>query len=303
MERRFAILDVFSDKPLAGNQLAVVLDAEGLSDADMQSIAIEFGYSETTFLTPANAGGHTAGLRIFTPANELPFAGHPTVGSAIIAGLEAGMDKAGHGIVVLEEKVGPVRCAVRYSKSEAPYAEFDLPIIAEAADCAATRETAAAALGLDAADIGFENHEICAFNGGVPYTMVPVRDLAIAQSAAPTADVALWREAFGTHSHNCAYLYCRETVGADVSFHARMFGPDSGILEDSATGSAVAAFAGAVMRFDAPMDGLHSVTVEQGIEMGRPSTINLEIDVESGRMIGGRIGGPAVIVARGTLFV
>ncbi len=300
--RRFAILDVFTDQPLAGNQLAVVLDGEGLDDGRMQAIAAEFGFSETTFLRPAMNPGHSAAVRIFTPRNELPFAGHPTVGSAIVAALENGMDEVGQGIVVLEEQVGPIRCAVSFAE-EQPFAEFDLPIVAKPVESEATNEAAAAALGLSVADIGFENHTITAFNGGVPYTLVPVRTLAIAQQAEPTGDKDLWRAAFGTGGHNCAYVYCRETVNADSDFHARMFGPDVGILEDPATGSAAASFAGAIMAFDQPVDGLHSVTIEQGIEMGRPSFIRLEMDVENGAMTGGRIGGQAVVVARGRLLV
>ncbi len=300
--RRFALLDVFTDEPLSGNQLAVVLDSEGLDDERMQAIAAEFGFSETTFLHPAMNPGQTAALRIFTPRNELPFAGHPTVGSAIVAALENGMDAVGQGIVVLEEQVGPVRCAVSLSDAQ-PFAEFELPVLATRVDSATTNEAAAAALGLDLADIGFENHTISAFDGGVPYTLVPVRTLACAQKAVPTADMDLWRSAFGTGGHNCAYVYCRETVNAASDFHARMFGPDVGIIEDSATGSAVASFAGAVVAFDEPMDGTHSLVVEQGLEMGRPSSIRLELDVENGAMVGGRIGGQAVVVARGRLTV
>lgn len=300
--RRFAILDVFTDQSLAGNQLAVVLDSQGLDDARMQAIAAEFGFSETTFLRPAMNPGHTAALRIFTPRNELPFAGHPTVGSAIVAALDNGMDAVGQGIVVLEEQVGAVRCAVRFSDDQA-YAEFDLPVIAKPVATGTTTEAAAAALGLNVAEIGFENHTITAFDGGVPYTLVPVRNLSVAQKAVPTTDMELWRAAFGTGSHNCAYAYCRETVNAASDFHARMYGPDVGIVEDPATGSAAASFAGAIMAFDQPVDGVHPVVLEQGIEMGRPSFISLEIDVENGAMTGGRIGGQTVVVARGRLTV
>ncbi len=174
--RRFAILDVFTDQPLAGNQLAVVLDGEGLDDARMQAIAAEFGFSETTFLQPGHEPRtQRMRLRIFTPRNELPFAGHPTVGSAIVAALENGMEQAGQGIVVLEEQVGPVRCAVSFADDH-PFAEFDLPVVAKPVESETTAEAAAVALGLDVADIGFENHTITAFDGGVPYTLVPVRN-------------------------------------------------------------------------------------------------------------------------------
>lgn len=300
MQRRFLILDVFTDAPMSGNQLAVVFDVEGLSGDAMQAIAREFGFSETTFISAADNPVHSAKVRIFTPANELPFAGHPTVGTAIAIAMEGEhpLDETGQGLIVLEEGVGPVRCGVMLGDG-ASYAQFDLPRVSKRLVPAGTKEDVAAALSLDVADIGFENHVHANFDGGVPYDLVPVKDLAAAARAKP--DMTHWRKAFGTHDHNCAFVYCRETLGHDNQFHARMFAPDSGIDEDPATGSAVAAFAGAVALFDKLPDGWHEMRVEQGIEMGRPSQISLEIEMAGKKMVGGRIGGHAVIFAQGTL--
>lgn len=298
MKRRFSILDVFSDKAMAGNQLGVVLECDGLSGDDMQSIARELNFSETVFLMPPQDEHHTAKMRIFVPNNELPFAGHPTVGGAIAIALEKGLDSVGNGIVVLEEGVGPVRCAVSFDGVQ-PYAEFDLPVVAKRCGGPDQRETIAAALSLDINDIGFENHSISNFDGGLPYTLVPVHDLKAVAKAKPVLN--LWNDGFGFHHHNSAYVYCRETVGHECHFHARMFAPDAGIPEDPATGSAVASLAGAIAEFDELLDGQHVFHIEQGIEMGRASLITLEVDMAQGQMTGGRIGGYAVVFASGTI--
>ena len=166
MQRKFAILDVFIDQAMAGNQLGVVFDSDGLNTEAMQAIASEFGFSETVFLFPAEHDNHTAKVRIFTPMNELPFAGHPTVGAAIAVALERGMDAAGQGIVVLEEGVGPVRCGVRFDDGKA-FAEFDLPVLAKRHHHDLPKEAVAAALNLDTKEIGFENHIISKFDGGL----------------------------------------------------------------------------------------------------------------------------------------
>lgn len=298
--RRYLVLDVFTRTKLAGNPLAVVLDADGLDTAAMQKIANEFNLSETVFVLPPADPRHRARIRIFTPHYELPFAGHPTVGAAVALG-EAG--DAISRIIVLEENVGPVRCAVSVLDGVS-FAEFDSPKPAEALPLPATRETIAAALGLDASDIGFEGHEPGCWSAGVPYVTVPVSGLdALARAR---LDPAPWMDitgfARGTNAP-AAYIYCRKPSGSRSAFRARMLAGHLGLVEDPATGSAAAAFAGAVFRFDAPSDGAHRVAIEQGVEMGRPSEIRLEIDVKGGAMTGARIGGCAVRIAEGTLIL
>jgi trans-2,3-dihydro-3-hydroxyanthranilate isomerase len=298
---RYAILDVFTDTPLAGNPLAVVPDAAGLDEARMQAIAAEFNLSETVFCFPAENPIHTAAVRIFTPRKELPFAGHPTVGTAVYLATERLRNGGGlaESVVILEEKVGPVRCGV-FLKAGGGHAIFDLPRLPVAFPAEFDRETIAAALGLVPAEIGFENHEPSAFTGGVPYAFVPVRDLAAIGKAA--AQPAAWATAFSGDA-SAAFLYTRSTVGVGRQFHARCFAPTFGIAEDPATGSAVAAFAGVIHRFDAHPAGTHRFAIEQGFEMGRPSLIALEVDVEGSEIASARIGGDAVVVAEGTLRV
>ena len=301
--RRYEIYDVFTDSALAGNPLAIVHESAGLSGDAMQTIAAEFNLSETVFVGPAQNPAHAAGLRIFTPRSELPFAGHPTVGTAI-ALYESGRAQAGGtAILVLEEKIGPVRCAVSATPGRASFAEFDLPRLPAPAALSAEPELIAAALGLDANEIGFENHRASAWTAGVPYVCIPVAGLKAAGRA--QLDPRLWLD-IAPPADNIipsAYVYCRETVGEDCAFHARMFAPHDGIVEDPATGSAAAAFAGALVAFDAPVDGPGHYWIEQGVEMGRPSRIRLEVETAGGALTAARIGGFAVRLAEGTLFV
>lgn len=302
MKRRYAVLDVFADRPLAGNPLAVVLDTEDLDEARMQAIAAEFNLSETVFVGPAERQPvHSAGIRIFTPRRELPFAGHPTIGTAILLAIEsAGGDYANHdAVLVLEEEIGPIRCGVNLRGPDAGHCTFDLPHLPEEKPLQGDHGLIAAALDLAPNEIGFENHEPSRFDAGVPYTFVPVRDLGAIGRARP--QVHLFEEAFGGDPLTHVYVYTRETNAAEHSFHARMFAPGSGIAEDPATGSAVAALTGVIARFDQPIGGGHRYVIEQGSEMGRPSLIGLEIDMEGGAIQAARLSGDAVAIARGTL--
>ncbi|MCE1236509.1 MAG: PhzF family phenazine biosynthesis protein [Hyphomicrobiales bacterium] len=300
--RRYVVLDVFTDRAFAGNPLAVVLDAEGLTTAEMQTIAREFNLSETVFVFPAARPTHSAALRIFTPGRELPFAGHPTVGTAVLLAEERfGEPEDGiDAMVVMEETVGAIRAAVRLTPGAATYAEFDAPRLpAPILGDMPGKGAIADALGLDAADIGFENHVPARFDAGVPFAFVPVADLdAIGRAR---LDPRLWGAAFGEEEAFSVFVYCRETVRHDAAFHARMFDHGFGIGEDPATGSAAAAFAGVVTRFDAPTEGLHRLTIEQGFEMGRPSLIDLTLEIEKTLLVALRIGGSAVRIAEGEL--
>lgn len=296
MTRRYKILDVFTDQPLAGNGLAVVLDAEGLDAAAMQKIAREFNLSETVFVLPSENPGHTAKVRIFTPARELPFAGHPTVGTAVCLARERFGGPGEHdAVVVLEEGVGAVRCGVRVNDGTG-FAEFDCPRLPERTGAGVGKELAGQALGLAKSEIGFENHAPSEWSAGVPFHFVPVHNMAALAEARP--DRAAWRNTFGKGS---AFVYTRETEGHDHAFRARMFAPEMGLEEDPATGSAVAAFAAPVQEFDAVPDGEHAAIIEQGFEMGRPSLIRLETTVSGGKLANVRIGGSVVEVAEGVL--
>jgi len=297
LTRNYAILDVFTETPLEGNPLAVMLDAEGLSDDAMQKIATEFNLSETVFVLPPERPPHTARIRIFTPREELPFAGHPTIGTAILLATDRGNPGSADSLLLLEEPIGSIRCVVEL-KGKGGQAWFDAPKLPSPLSKPMDKPVIAEALGLSAEQIGFENHTLSAFGAGMDFTFVPVRNLAAIGDIKLRTD--RWAEAFGGDP---AYVYTRETVAVARQFHVRMFAPDLGIMEDPATGGAAPALAGVINRFDAPIAGTHNIVVEQGFEMGRPSVIALEIDIDGGQLAEIRIGGAAVIVARGALDV
>lgn len=298
MARRFYTLDVFAKEPLSGNPLAVVVDAEGLAPADMQRIAREFNLSETVFVLPARNPVSTARIRIFTPAAELPFAGHPTVGSAVLlASLRAPEHAGGADLgVVLEEEVGDVQCTVRLARTGASYAYFDLPRLPEKiADAEAG--ALAAALSLDPQDIGFDRHQPTVYSAGTPFCFVPISGLAAIARAKPDARKLTAASAGGRG----AWLYTRETCDPESAVHARMFSALMPGLEDPATGGAAAAFAGVAHAFEKPEDGEHALVIEQGFEMGRPSLITLGMSVADAALVAATIGGHAVRVSEGTL--
>jgi trans-2,3-dihydro-3-hydroxyanthranilate isomerase len=294
MRRRFVTLDVFTDRRFAGNPLAVVLEPHGLDTAAMQAIAREFNLPETVFLLAPSDGRHRARARIFTPARELPFAGHPTVGTAVLLALRDGMAS---GEIVLEQGIGPVRCRVEGCGAERGHARFDLPRLPEEATPVPDRAAIAAALGLADDDIGYAGFAPAIWSAGNPFLFVPVKGLAAIARARP--DTARWDAAaagsIGT------FLFCGETHDRANAFHARMFAPHSGVPEDPATGSAGAAFAGHLARQAGLADGAHAFRIEQGTEMGRPSLMHLWFTLRGGAVAQAAIGGDAVTVSEGMI--
>jgi trans-2,3-dihydro-3-hydroxyanthranilate isomerase len=298
MTRRFETLDVFTETALAGNPLAVVLDADGLDDARMQAIAAEFNLSETVFVFEPKDPVNTARVRIFTPKRELPFAGHPTVGTAaLIAERRAGGLLATQDLrIVLEEPIGEVVCVARHRERRALAASFELPKLPERLEGAPPSDAAiAAGLGLSIEDVGFDRHRPSLFSAGAPYVFAPVRSLDAVRRAAPG------NMPWATKAGPATYVYTREAVRGGSAYHARMFGGAWGVAEDPATGSAAAAFAGVVLAFDGPGDGEHALIIEQGFEMGRPSLISLGLTIEAGALRSATIGGSVVIVSSGSL--
>ena len=296
MRRRYVTLDVFTTRRLAGNPLAVVLEPDGLDAATMQAVAREFNLPETVFVFAPEEKAHRARLRIFTPHRELPFAGHPTVGTAVLLGrLDSG---AGARALVLEERIGPVTCTVE-PKGEGGSARFILPREPERIEPIADAAEIAAALGLTLDDLGFDRFAPEKWTAGNPFTFVPVRGLEPIGRARP--DMAKWDELFGADDPVGAYLFCREVVEKGSSFHARMFAPGVGIYEDPATGSAAAAFAGLLAASRTFAEGEHTVVIEQGYEMGRPSLIRLMLTMRKGKLAAASIGGDAVVVSEGTI--
>jgi trans-2,3-dihydro-3-hydroxyanthranilate isomerase len=301
MRRRFYTLDVFAGEVLSGNPLAVVLDAQGLDDRRMQAIAAEFNLSETVFVGAPAQASHRAHLRIFTPGRELPFAGHPTVGTAVLLGLLDKEAKPGLLDFVLEEKVGLVPCAVEILGAERGKATFMVPRLPERIGDLPDKAALARGLGLDAKDIGFRAHDPSIYSAGVPFACVPLRNRDAVTRARPQGEAFAKAFAAVPDGHANAYVYCAEPLDAAHAYHVRMFAPSFGVAEDPATGSAAAAFAGVIMQHDKPADGRHAFVIEQGDAMGRPSRITLRLDVAEGQLRQASIGGEAVIMSEGQL--
>lgn len=298
IELRFATYDVFTETRFGGNPLAIVFDADALSDSQMQTVAREFNLSETIFVRRPQNPQHEAAVRIFTPTKELPFAGHPTIGCAIaLAERRHARAEPSDKILVLEEKIGAVRCVVSLESGQPAFAEFSVPKLSEPAGPDPSIASAAKALGLNEADIGFGAYVPAVFSAGVPFAMIPVASTEALVRAKPT--VASLSASLGATE---VFVFTRAEREAPYSFNARMFAPEIGIVEDPATGSAAAAFAGVLARFEDLPDGWHTLPILQGVEMGRPSLIGLEVEIMGTKLAGARVAGKAVKVSEGVLF-
>jgi trans-2,3-dihydro-3-hydroxyanthranilate isomerase len=314
MDLPFHTLDVFTDRTFGGNPLGVFPAASHLPSDLMQRIALEMNLSETVFLGPPEKEGD-ARVRIFTPGREVPFAGHPTVGSAIFLASGLGRDAvagaldadgSGSLTLALEENVGPVPVTVRFDGGRPVFARFTTALLPEHRPSPHAVAELAAMVGLEADDLGGADSagtslEPEMVSCGLEYFVIPVRSLdAIRRSV---LDTARWKEMLADAWAHHVYLVCMETEGADVDVHVRMFAPGSGVPEDPATGSAAAALGGYLSRVDGSEEASLSWTVEQGLEIGRPSLLYVEADRSGGTTSAVRVGGSAVPVSRGTMAV
>ncbi|WP_029348868.1 PhzF family phenazine biosynthesis protein [Bosea sp. 117] len=298
MSRRYVTLDVFTDRALSGNPLAVVLEPEGLDGNQMQAIAREFNLSETVFVLPPSGEESRAKLRIFTINHELPFAGHPTVGAAVLL---ATLDKVTTSTdFVLEENVGPVPCHVTVKGERFGSATFAVPRLPEIVDPAPVSvEACAQALGLDVWDIGFDGYVPVVASAGVPFMCIPLASRSALARISPSAGRLIGT--FGG-SADSVYVFCRDEDG-EGDFRARMFAANMGIDEDPATGSAAASLAAVLMAGEKPGDGFHAFDILQGVEMGRPSLVHLGLEVTGGALAGVTIGGSAIILSEGVIHI
>jgi trans-2,3-dihydro-3-hydroxyanthranilate isomerase len=289
---RYLTCDVFTDRVFCGNPLAVLPDAHGLSDAQMQAIAREFNYSETTFVLPPDDPRHAARVRIFTPGGELPFAGHPTIGTAFVL---ASIGAIGSDLteIVFEEGVGPVPVAIFRSRGRVTHCRLTTARLPEPGPPAPSLAQLARMLQLAEADL---LPDAACWSCGVPFLVVPVASTEPLSRCA--LDLALWRETLGSYATQKVYPVARVD---DLRWRVRMFAPGLGVPEDPATGSAAVAFAGWLSaRIAEPRDGTVAVRLEQGIEVGRPSELFVEFDRSGGAVTAVRVGGAAVLVAEGT---
>jgi trans-2,3-dihydro-3-hydroxyanthranilate isomerase len=271
-----------------------------LDTAGMQRITKEFNLSETVFVLPPSDPRQRADIRIFTPARELPFAGHPTVGTAVLLALLDQNGQSGAVAFGLKEQVGIVPCAVEVQGATSGTARFRLPRLPFVWGEGKDSTTCAWALGLDPTEIGFDRHIPSRHSAGVAYDLVPVASLEALAKSKPQGEA--FDKAFGDSDHPAPYVYARIPQADGLRFRARMFGLGMGIAEDPATGSAAAAFAGALMQCEPLGDGEHNIVIEQGVEMGRPSEIVLQMVIKGGALTSAEIGGEAVMVSRGEIL-
>jgi trans-2,3-dihydro-3-hydroxyanthranilate isomerase len=309
---RFLTADVFTDHPYGGNPLAVLPAAAGLSTGQMRAIARELNLSETAFVLPPEDPGHFRRVRIFTPAKELPFAGHPTVGTALVlahlgeigdGGAAAGAGTAGgedgrEARVVFEEGVGPVPVTVRFRGGVPVFAQLAAAQLPVSGPPPPDRAALADLLSLDPADLPTDG-EPETVSCGVPFLFIPVRDRAALARARVRID--RFDALFPQPDPPELFPFCGDPELPGSHLRARMFAPALGIAEDPATGGAVAALGGYLGWRDPRRDGTLAWTVEQGFEMGRPSLLHLEVDKQDGAITAVRVGGTAVLISEGTI--
>jgi trans-2,3-dihydro-3-hydroxyanthranilate isomerase len=294
MKHRYLTADVFTDRLFGGNPLAVFPDARGLTDGQMQSIAREFNLSETTFVLPPRDPAHARRVRIFTPGAEVAFAGHPTIGTALVLAALSEIDLAGGSArIVFEEGVGPIAVAIRSENGRPSFAQLTVSRLPEFGPPPPPAASIAAAVSLDAGDLIGGDFAPEAASCGLPFLFVPLRSLDALRRSRIQGEQ--WERALSAYWAPQPFLF----VFDGPRIRARMFAPALGVPEDPATGSAAAALAGYLGRRDALLNGTLRWTVEQGVEMGRPSLMQVEADKTDGRITAARVGGSFVLVSEG----
>jgi len=298
MKLKYYICDVFTDKRFGGNQLAVLPDARGLNDIQMQQIAREFNFSESTFVFPADEG-HTRRVRIFTPAREVPFAGHPNIGTAFVLATAGELGEIGASTeIVFEEKAGLVGISIRTSEQGSISCELKAPQVFSLGK-ELPADMLAGALCLSASEIVTDIHAPIVASVGLPFVMVELRDRSALQKAGINPNGFERIAALGVMPD--IHLYVRSNDEFDI--RARMFAPQDGVPEDPATGSANCVLAGLLGHFHPSQSGMFEWRIAQGIEMGRPSLLQARAEKRDGKVLSTWIGGSCVLVSEGYIYV
>lgn len=302
MRYRFYTADVFTDRAFGGNPLAMLPDALDLTDDQMLAVTREFNYSETVFVLPPDDPENTRKLRIFTPGGEIPFAGHPTIGSAHILTAIGEITLDGDRTsIAFEEGVGRVPVSVQSESGTPVFAELTAAQLPEFDENLPSMTDLAKALSLHPDEILNDSLAPEIVSCGVPYLIVPVRDRDALGRA--QIDRAQWNPTFADCSTSEVYLICQDPERADADLRARMFAPNVGIDEDPATGSAAAALAGYLGAANEAQNGTLQWTVKQGVEMERPSILYVETDKRDGTIVEVRVGGSTVVISEGTIEI
>ncbi|TVQ45654.1 MAG: PhzF family phenazine biosynthesis protein [Gloeocapsa sp. DLM2.Bin57] len=282
-------IDVFTQQIFGGNPLAVFPDAQGLTTSQMQQIAREFNLSETVFVLPPEKPIHTHRLRIFTPFAELPFAGHPTLGTAYLLSRIKPTSS-----LVFEEGVGTIRVKI---EPETGYTELTSTTTPEYQKTLPETRDLAQILNINPADI----LDIAAVSCGLPFLFIHLTNLEVIGQV--KLNLPLWEQILSCYWSPHLYLFTRETVAKEADIHARMFAPALGISEDPATGSGATALAAYLVKDNLHSSGTLEWIIEQGLEMGRPSLLKASADCQDSQLYSIRVGGNSVLVSEGRIFL
>jgi trans-2,3-dihydro-3-hydroxyanthranilate isomerase len=299
---RYLHYDVFTDRLFGGNQLAVFLDGRGLSSETMQAIAKEMNFSETTFVLPPDTGGTDVRMRIFTPGEELPTAGHPTVGTTF-ALARSGVIEQGRQHFVYGCGIGPVPVTMTWDGDDLGFVWMtqSLPTFgAVIPDPART----AAALSLSPAAVAATGQPVQVVSCGVPFLLVPLTTRSAVDSAVVNAGVldALFTQV-NTRAHGLM-VFSAQPGDARATVYSRMFAPEMGITEDPATGIATGPLGCYLVRHKIVRPERAGAMISlQGVKMGRPSHIHMSIGVDKGEITSVRVGGESVLAGEGTLYL
>jgi trans-2,3-dihydro-3-hydroxyanthranilate isomerase len=297
MQRRYITVDVFTDRAFGGNPLAVVLDAGGLSTAQMQAIASEFNYSETTFVLPPRDSAHDAQVRIFTVKNEIPFAGHPNVGTAFVLATQANTPPARF---LFEEGAGLVPVDVLTKDGKPVGAELTAPQPLKKLTSFGAEE-AAACVSLAAADIRTDSHPPVIASVGMAFLVAELASRGALRRAKP--EPAAFSRVLSRDGAVGVYIYTSDVPPAEKpsDLQARMFFPGlSGLTEDPATGSATVAAAALLADLSGERDGELKLRVGQGVDMGRPSLLLTRVWKANGVITSAHVGGACVQMMEGS---
>jgi trans-2,3-dihydro-3-hydroxyanthranilate isomerase len=297
MKRRYITVDVFTKEAFGGNPLAVVLDAGGLSTAQMQAIATEFNFSETTFVLPPQNPAHDAQVRIFTVRYEVPFAGHPNVGTAFVLATQAAKPPAR---LLFEEAAGLVPVEIVTEGGKVVSTEFTAPQPLKRMSHVSA-EQAAACLSLSASDVKLDRHPPQIISVGLAFLAVELKSREALRRAQPNADA--FAKTLPCDGSDAVYFYTRDVPSGEkpCELQARMFHPGiSGLCEDPATGSATAACAALLADLDPMQDGELRLQIGQGVDMGRPSLLLTRIRKQGGAVASIHVGGSSVQMMEGT---
>ena len=297
MKYHYFICDVFTEQRFGGNQLAVLPDAQKLSDWQMQQVAREFNFSETAFVLPAETG-HTRKVRIFTPTTEIPFAGHPNIGTAFVLAETGALGKEIPDTVLFEEKAGLVSIEIQANLDSPTSFELKAPQVLTLQEFPAIRSVAKA-LSLRENEIVVTTHAPTVASVGLPFLFVEVLDLSVLSQV--RIDMAGFDRLLVEGAVPYVHVYTPKTGSTDIQ--ARVFAPLDGVAEDPATGSANCALAALLSHHRSERDGEFSWCVFQGIELGRPSALRIRARKENGCVVASWVGGTCVMISEGWIDV